>query len=66
MDINQIKNLIRIGTVSAVNGETWRAPGGVWGKEKMVGAGLTIITISRRQTETHLLPEGCAQGLCVF
>lgn len=59
MDINQIKNLIRIGTVSAVNGESCSARVAFEDKDNMVSAELPIITIGSRQTKAYWLPEIC-------
>lgn len=51
MDINQIKNLIRIGTVSAVNGASCSARVAFEDKDNMVSAELPIITIGSKQTK---------------
>ena len=66
MDINQIKNLIRIGTVSAVNGESCSARVAFEDKDNMVSAELPIITIGSRQTKAYWLPEVGTQVLCIF
>ncbi|WP_337393861.1 phage baseplate assembly protein V [Phascolarctobacterium succinatutens] len=66
MDINQIKNLIRIGTVSAVNGESCSARVAFEDKDNMVSAELPIITIGSKQTKAYWLPEVGTQVLCIF
>lgn len=66
MDINQIKNLIRIGTVSAVNGESCSARVVFDDKDNMVSAELPIITICSKQTKAYWLPEVGTQVLCIF
>lgn len=66
MDINQIKNLIRIGTVSAVNGKSCCARVAFEDKDNMVSAELPIITIGSRQTKAYWLPEVGTQVLCIF
>lgn len=66
MDINQIKNLIRIGTVSAVNGASCSARVAFEDKDNMVSAELPIITIGSRQTKAYWLPEVGTQVLCIF
>lgn len=66
MDINQIKNLIRIGTVSAVNGESCSARVVFDDKDNMVSAELPIITIGSKQTKAYWLPEVGTQVLCIF
>ena len=66
MDINQIKNLIRIGTVSAVNGALCSARVAFEDKDNMVSAELPIITIGSRQTKAYWLPEVGTQVLCIF
>lgn len=66
MDINQIKNLIRIGTVSAVNGESCSARVAFEDKDNMVSAELPIVTIGSRQTKAYWLPEVGTQVLCIF
>ena len=66
MDINQIKNLIRIGTVSAVNGESCSARVVFEDKDNMVSAELPIITIGSKQTKAYWLPEVGTQVLCIF
>ena len=66
MDINQIKNLIRIGTVSAVNGESCSARVVFEDKDNMVSAELPIITIGSKQTKAYWLPEVGTQALCIF
>ncbi len=63
MDINQIKNLIRIGTVSAVNGESCSARVAFEDKDNMVSAELPIITIGSKQTKAYWLPEVGTQVL---
>lgn len=66
MDINQIKNLIRIGTVSAVNGASCSARVAFEDKDNMVSAELPIITIGSRQTKAYWLPDVGTQVLCIF
>lgn len=66
MDINQIKNLIRIGTVSAINGASCSARVAFEDKDNMVSAELPIITIGSKQTKAYWLPEVGTQVLCIF
>lgn len=66
MDINQIKNLIRIGCVSSVNGEACSARVTFEEKDDLVSAELPIITIGSRQTRAYWLPEVGTQVLCIF
>lgn len=66
MDINKIKNLIRIGTISAVNGAACSARVVFDDKDNMVSAELPIITIGSKQTKAYWLPEVGTQVLCIF
>lgn len=68
MDINsnEIKNLIRIGSVSAVNGEVCSARVTFEEKDDLVSAELPIVTIGSRDTKAYWLPEVGTQVLCIF
>lgn len=66
MDINQIKNLIRIGRVSAVNGAECSARVTFGDKDDLVSAELPIITIGSKDTKAYWVPEVDTQVLCVF
>ena len=55
MDINKIKNLIRIGTISAVNGAACSARVVFDDKDDLVSAELPIITIGSSQMRAGLL-----------
>jgi len=63
MDINKIKNLIRIGTISAVNGAACSARVVFDDKDDLVSAELPIITIGSSQTRAYWIPE---VGTCAF
>lgn len=66
MDINKIKNLIRIGTISAVNGAACSARVVFDDKDDLVSAELPIITIGSSQTRAYWIPEVGTQVLCIF
>ena len=66
INLNQIKNLIRIGIVSAVNGETCSARVTFGEKDNSVSEDLPIITIGSKQTKAYWLPEVGTQVLCIF
>lgn len=66
MDINTIKNMIRIGKISSVNGTDCTARVTFGDKDSLVSAELPIITIGSKDTRAYWLPEVGTQVLCVF
>lgn len=66
MDINTVKNMIRIGKISSVNGTDCTARVTFGDKDNMVSAELPIITIGSKQTKAYWLPEVGTQVLCIF
>lgn len=66
MDINTVKNMIRIGKISSVNGTECTARVTFGDKDSLVSAELPIITIGSKDTRGYWLPEVGTQVLCVF
>lgn len=66
MDINQIRNIIRVGKVSSVNPANCTARVTFDDKDDLVSYELPIITLGSRETQAYWLPEIDTQVLCVF
>ncbi len=66
MDINQIKNLIRVGRVSSVNGSECSARVTFGDKDDLVSAELPVITIGSKGTRAYWVPEVDTQVVCIF
>ncbi len=66
MDINQIKNMLRVGRVSSVNGAACTARVTFPDKEKMVSAELPVLQIGSLGTQGYWVPEVDTQVLCAF
>ena len=57
MDTNQLKNLIRVGKVSSVNGKTCRARVTFPDKDDLVSDELAVLQIGANGTEGYWVPE---------
>ena len=66
MDTNQVKNLIRVGRVSSVNGAECSARVTFGDKDDLVSAELPVITFGNRGTRAYWVPEVDTQVLCIF
>ncbi len=66
MDTNQVKNLIRVGRVSSVNGAACSARVTFGDKDDLVSAELPIVTFCSKETRAYWVPEVDTQVLCVF
>lgn len=66
MDTNQIKNMVRIGIVSSVNGKNCTAKVTFPDKDNMVSGDLPIIQIGANGTEGYWVPEVGTRVLCLF
>lgn len=66
MDTNQLKNLIRVGKVSSVNGKTCRARVTFPDKDDLVSDELAVLQIGANGTEGYWVPEVNTQVLCLF
>lgn len=66
MDINQIKNIIRVGKVSSVNPANCTARVTFDDKDDLVSYELPVITLGSHETQAYWLPEIDTQVLCVF
>ncbi len=66
MDINQFKNLVRVGRVSAVNGAKCRARVTFPDKEDVVSDELPVLQTGAAATAGYWVPEVGTQVLCVF
>lgn len=66
MDIKQVKKMVRIGIVSAVNGEACSARVTFADDDNMVSRDLPIVVIGSSQTKAYWLPEVGTQVLCIF
>ncbi len=66
MDTNYIRNLIRVGRVSTVNGAACRAKVTFPDKDNSVSAELPILQIGSNGTKGYWVPEVNTQVLCLF
>lgn len=66
MDINKIKDLIRIGRVSSINPLKCTAKVTFPDKDDMVSDELPILTIGTNKTKAYFLPAIDTQVLCIF
>ncbi len=66
MDTNQYRNLVRVGKVSSVNGETCRARVTFPDKEDVVSDELPILQTGAAATAGYWVPEVGTQVLCLF
>lgn len=66
MGTNQLKNLIRVGKVSSVNGKTCRARVTFPDKDDLVSDELAVLQIGTNGTEGYWVPEVNTQVLCLF
>jgi phage baseplate assembly protein V len=66
MDTNQLKNLVRVGIVSSVNGAACRARVTFPDKDNLVSEELPVIQIGANGTEGYYLPEVGTSVLCLF
>lgn len=66
MDINQLKNIIRVGIVSSVNGTNCTARVTFPDKDNMVSAELPVIQIGGNGTQGYWIPEVGTRVLCLF
>ncbi len=66
MDTNYIRNLIRVGRVSTVNGAACRAKVTFPDKDNSVSAELPILQIGSNGTQGYWVPEVNTQVLCLF
>ena len=66
MDIDKLKDLIRVGRVSSVNSQNCTARVTFPDKDDMVSAELPIISIGSKQTKAYWLPAIDTQVLCIF
>lgn len=62
----RLKDVIRIGKVSSVNGERCTATVTFDDRDALVSAELPIITIGSKDTKAYWLPEVETQVLCIF
>lgn len=66
MDINQLKNMLRVGRVSSVNGANCTARVTFPDKEGLVSAELPMLQIGSLSTKGYWVPEVDTQVLCAF
>lgn len=66
MDIKMLKKMVRVGIVSAVNGEACSARVTFTDGDDMVSRDLPIVVIGSTQTKAYWLPEVGTQVLCIF
>lgn len=66
MDTNQLKNLVRVGKVSSVNGAACRARVTFPDKDDLVSDELPVIQIGANGTEGYWVPEVGTNVLCLF
>lgn len=66
MDTNQLKNMVRIGIVSSVNGANCTAKVTFPDKDNMVSGDLPIIQLGANGTEGYWVPEVGTRVLCLF
>lgn len=66
MDINQLKNIIRVGRVSSVDGKTCTARVTFPDKDDLVSADLPILQMGSKNLEGYWMPAVDTQVLCLF
>lgn len=66
MDINQLKNMVRIGRVSSVDGAACQARVTFPDKEDMVSADLPVLQMGSQGMAGYWLPKVDTQVLCLF
>ncbi len=66
MDTNQLKNMLRVGRVSSVNGTNCTARVTFPDKEGLVSAELPVLQIGSLSTMGYWVPEVDTQVLCAF
>lgn len=66
MDTNILKNIIRIGKVSAVDGQSCRASVTFGEQENLVSQWLPVLVMGSKETRGYWLPEVDTQVLCIF
>lgn len=66
MDTNQLKNLIRVGIVSSVNGDACKARVTFPDKDDMVSDELPVLQIGANDTAGYWVPEVGTHVLCLF
>lgn len=66
MDTNQLKNLVRVGIVSSVNGAACRARVTFPDKDNLVSDELPVLQIGAHGTEGYHVPEVGTTVLCLF
>lgn len=66
MDTNILKNVLRIGKVSAVDGQSCRARVTFGEQENLVSQWLPVLVMGSKETKGYWEPEVDTQVLCVF
>lgn len=66
MDTNQLKNMVRVGIVSSVNGPACTARVTFPDKDNMVSAELPVLQMGSYRTEGYCLPEVNTKVVCLF
>lgn len=66
MDTNVLKNVLRIGKVSAVNGASCSARVTFSEQENLVSQWLPVLVMGSKETRGYWVPEVDTQVLCVF
>lgn len=66
MDTNQIKNLVKVGIVSSVNGPACTARVTFPDKDNMVSGDLPVIQVGANGTEGYWVPEVGTKVLCLY
>lgn len=66
MDTNQLKNMVRVGIVSSVNGSACTAKVTFPDKDNMVSAELPVLQIGSYGTKGYCLPEVNTKVVCLF
>ena len=66
MDTNQLKNMLRVGRVSSVNGTNCTARVTFPDKEGLVSAELPVLQVGSLGTRGYWVPEVNTQVLCAF